>query len=78
MLPTLSLIELLCTLIIYTHEGRDIATFDVPGAYRHTKLPNDKRMLVNLRGDIVYITCKVNTEYNHDAIYKNGKMCYAS
>ena len=70
--------SLFCILIIDAHEGRGVATFDVPGAYRHTKLPNDKRMLVNLRGDIVYITCKVNTEYNHDAIYKNGKMCYAS
>ena len=48
---------LFCTLIVDAHEKRDVATFDVPGAYLHEDIPKDKRILTKLRGDLVEIMC---------------------
>ena len=31
--PTVSLEELLCSIIIDAHEGQEVNTFDIPGAY---------------------------------------------
>ena len=35
---------LFTTLIIATYEERDVATFDVPGEYLHSKIPEGKRV----------------------------------
>ena len=43
-----SLEALFCTLIIDTNEGRDVATFNVPGAYLHTEMTKDTRVLMKL------------------------------
>ena len=64
---------LFCTLIVYAHEGRDVETFDIPGAYMHADMQNDKRILMNLRGDFIYITCQVNPDYEQHMRYENGK-----
>ena len=48
--PIVSLESLFFTLIIDEHEGRNIATFDVPGAYLHAEIPKDKRILMKFRG----------------------------
>jgi len=37
--PTVSLEALMATLVIDAYEGRDIVTFDVPGAYLHADIP---------------------------------------
>ena len=49
--PTVSFEALLCTLIVGENEGRNVTTFYVMGAYLHVKMPKDKRILINLRGD---------------------------
>ena len=36
--PTASLESIITTLLIDAHEGRDVAIFDVPGAYLHADL----------------------------------------
>ena len=68
--------ELLCTLILDTHEGLNIATFDVNSAYINEEIPKYKRILMNLRGYFVNIMCKLNPEYKQDVSYKNGKSFY--
>ena len=40
--PTISLEALFTTLVIYAYEERDVATFDIPGTYLHSKMPADK------------------------------------
>ena len=44
-------------------EKRKEAIFDVPGAYLHAKMPEDKQTLLVLRGDFADIMCQVNPEY---------------
>jgi len=61
--PTVSLEGLLASLVIDVVEKRNVAIFDVPGAYLHAKMPDDKRTLMVLRGDFADIMCQVNPEY---------------
>ena len=55
-----SLEALFCTLIVDAHEGREVATFGVPGAYLHAYMPKDERILINIRGGSADIMCQVN------------------
>ena len=48
--PTLSLESLFTTLVIYAYKGRDVATFDVTELYLHSKMPNEKSVIMNLQG----------------------------
>ena len=61
------------TLAIDMKEGRDVAIFDVPGAYLHAEMLRDKRLLMRLRGKFVDIMCKVNKEYDKYVVYENGE-----
>ena len=47
------------TLVIDAHEKRDVAIFDVPGAYLHAKFPKDKLVLMRLRDEFVDIFFKL-------------------
>ena len=71
--PTVALESLLTSLVIDVYEGRDVGTFDVPGAYLHAEMPKDKRVLMCLRGEFVDIMCDVNPEYKQYVREKNGK-----
>ena len=72
--PTLSLEALMGVLLINSFEERDVAVFDVPGAYLHADIPDDKFVLLKFEGDyFVDIMCEVNPEYKEDVRYENGK-----
>lgn len=71
--PTVALESLLSTWVIDAFEGRDIATFDVPGAYLHAEMPKDKRILMIIRGDFVDILCKACPKYIPYVKTTNGK-----
>jgi hypothetical protein len=72
--PTLSLEALMGVLLINSFEERDVAVFDVPGAYLHADIPDDKFVLLKFEGDyFVDIMCDVNPEYKEDVRYENGK-----
>ena len=58
--PTVSLEPLFTTLVIDVYEERNIATFDIPGAYLHAKMPADKNLILKLRGHFVDIICDIN------------------
>ena len=38
------------SLIIDSHEGRDMVIFDVPGAYLNADMPEDKLILLKIEG----------------------------
>ena len=64
------------SLLIDAYEGRDVGTYDVPGAYLQAELaprPNNERVLMKLVGNFVDIMCKVNPEHLKNVIYENGK-----
>ena len=61
--PTVTLESLISTWVIDAYEGRDVATFDVPGAYLHAEMPKEKRILMIIRGDFVDILCKACPKY---------------
>jgi len=60
-------------LLINAFEERDTAIFDVPGAYLHAKIPDDKFAILKIEGEFVDIMCEVNPEYKDDVRYENGK-----
>ena len=45
-LPTCAMESLMTTLIIDALEKRDVAIFDVPGAFLQTEMPKDKNVLL--------------------------------
>ena len=53
--PTAALESLLVTLLIDAYEGRDVRTYDVPGAYLQARLApreGNERVLMKLRGSL--------------------------
>jgi len=63
-------------LVIDTFEQRDIAMFDVPGAYLHAKMPDGKTILLKLMDEFVDIMCQINPEYSkHVRMEKGEKSC---
>ena len=70
--PTVLLEGLFTTLVIYAYEGREVATFDVPGAHLNANIPKEKKIL-KLRGTFVNITCQINPEHNKNVSYENGQ-----
>ena len=71
--PTLSLEALLSMFIIFGHEKRSTAVFDVPGAYLHADLPPGKFVLLKITGEFVNIMCDVNPEFKQDVRHENGR-----
>ena len=71
--PTLSNEALMCLLLINSFEGRDIAVFDVPGAYLHADIPESKFVILKIEDDFVDIMCDVNPEYLDDVRYEGKK-----
>ena len=71
--PTTALEPLMATLLIDAREERDVAIFDVPGAYLHAELPKDKFVLLKLEGPFVDIMCEVNPEYKEDVMFEGNK-----
>lgn len=71
--PTVSLEAIIGTLLIDAKEGRDVAIFDIPGAYLHAEMPADKKLLMVFIDEFVDIMCDVNEEYKKYVIHKNGK-----
>ena len=58
--PNLSLESLFITLAIDAYKERDIATFNIPGAYLHAKIPADKSVILKLTGRFLDIMCNIN------------------
>ena len=74
--PTLQLESLFLSLMIDVMEGRDVAIFDVPGAYLHAEMPKDKKILMKFRGNFVDIMCKVNPEHKKTSYTRKEKRFY--
>ena len=71
--PTVSTESLMVSLVIDAFEKRDVAIFDVPGAYLNAYMPDDKFVLLKLEGEFVDIMCEVNPEYTNDVRHEQGK-----
>ena len=61
--PTVLLEGLFIALVINEYKGKEVATFDVPGAYFYEDIPKDKKVLSKLRGNYVDIMCHINPEH---------------
>ena len=60
-------------LLINAYEERDVAIFDVPGAYFHADVPEETFAILKIKGDFVDIMCDVNPECKPYVRYDNGK-----
>ena len=70
---TVFLEGLFTTLVIDAYKGREVATFDVPGAYLHANTPKDKKVLLKLRGTFMDIMCQINQDQKKNMRYENGQ-----
>ena len=71
--PTLQLESLFISMMIDVLEGRDIAIFDIPGAYLHAEMPEDKIVLMKFRGQFAELMSRVNPEHAKNIVFENGK-----
>ena len=62
--PTASLEAQMAALLIDVHKDRDVAIFDVLGAYLHADLPEGKFVLLKIEGQFIDIMCEVNREFH--------------
>ena len=70
---------LFTTLLVEFFEGRDVATFDIPGAYLHADIPEDKTVIFKLKRRFVSIMCEINLEYKqHVNIEGKTSVLYLS
>ena len=53
--PTLQLESLFISIMIDVLEGRDLAIVDIPGAFSHAEMPEDKMDLMKFRGKFAEI-----------------------
>ena len=51
---------LLAQLMVDALEERAMVTFDVPGSYLNSNMPEEKFVLLKLEDEFVYIICEVN------------------
>ena len=72
--PTIFLESFMASLLIDAHEERDVAIFDVPGAYLHAELPPEKTVLLRIEGSFVDIMCDVNPDFLPGR-RKEGAIC---
>ena len=61
------------TLYIDAMEQRNVAVFNVPGAYLQAGIPADKRILLCIIYEFLRIMCEVNPDYKPYVQYGNGK-----
>jgi len=59
--PTVGTDALLLSILIGVHEGRDVATADVAGAYLKAYI--DNLVLMRFTGESVNMLCKLNPEH---------------
>jgi hypothetical protein len=71
--PTISLELLFTTLVIDAHEKRAVQTFDIPGAYLQSPLPEGKTIFMKFEGKFADIMCDINPEYKDTMFVENGK-----
>ena len=73
--PTASLAGLIITCVIDSHEKRDVATVDIPGAFLQTKMPqNEDDVHVVLDGKIAELLAKIFPDtYQKYVHHKRGQ-----
>ena len=74
--PTVSTESVLLTAVIDAHEGREVATVDIPNAFVQTDLNPDEMIVMRLRGRLAELMVKVAPEvYSKYVVYDNkGQM----
>ena len=71
--PTMSTEAMIGTLVIDVFEERDIAIFDIPGAYLHAKMPEEDKVILKLAGIYVDIMCEACPEFKKFVTIENGQ-----
>ena len=74
--PTIPQEALNATLAIDAFERRAVAIFDVPGAYLHANMPEDKFAVIKFENEFVDIMCEINKELIEDIKYEKGEKYY--
>ena len=69
--PTVALDSILLTSAIDAHEGREVATIDIPGAYLHTD--TDEEIVMLLRGKLAELMAQVDPKLYRKYITKDSK-----
>ena len=71
--PTIALDALITSVIIDAYKDEKVAIFYFPGVHLQTDLPDDKFVLLKLKGQFLEIMCKVNEAYMPTVTVKNSQ-----
>ena len=59
------------------YEEREVAIFDIPGAYLHASMPDEHKVILRIKGQFVDIMCMANPEFQKYVIIEKGiKVLY--
>ena len=71
--PTLHFESFVLSFIIDRLEGRDVTIFDIPGAYLHAEMFEDKFFLIKFRGQFAEIMSEVGNNHKNNITIKKWK-----
>eukprot|EP00957_Ditylum_brightwellii_P184533 14054952-Ditylum_brightwellii.AAC.1 len=75
--PTCALEYLLSMLIIDADERQDVGVYNISRAFLQSDIPNNKLLLMVIRGQFVDITCEVNSKFKqYMKILNRSKVLY--
>src|SRR5210317_715745 len=76
--PTVKLELVFLTSVIEAHEGRDVATVDIPNAFIQTKIENEAdKVVMRMRGKLAkYLVLIAPQIYKPYVVFENGKKDY--
>jgi len=70
--PTVALASIMLSCAIDTHEGRDVATVDIPGAFLQTEMQEDEPDVhVVMEGKIAELLEKIHPPTYHEYVHKH-------
>jgi len=72
--PTVSFDSLMMSSLIDSYEKRKVITVDIPGAYLQSKLHQDEKIFIVLRGKMAELLCQTNlTKYRPHLRFSNDE-----
>src|SRR5210317_575036 len=76
--PTVKFESVFLTSVIEAHEGRDVATIDIPNDFIQTKIENEaEKVVIKMRGKLAEYLVLIATQiYKPYIVFENGKKYY--
>lgn len=64
--PTVRLESIMLNSLINAHEGKEVVTIDIKGAFLKAKVPDEMELIIRMDGDLAILFCELHPEFQLD------------